>query len=49
MILTDKLEGLLSKIVEAGIRKALPDLYSFVVENIYDNPHVLILAYMCLI
>ena len=41
MALSDKLVDVSIKIIEAVIQQTLPHLYSFVIEKIYSNPHLL--------
>ena len=41
MALSDKLIDAVINIAEAVIKQTLPHLYSFVIEKIYSNPHLL--------
>lgn len=41
MALSDKLIDTFIKVIEAVIQQTLPHLYSFVIEKIYSNPHLL--------
>lgn len=41
MPISNRMTEFLVNVVEAAIKQALPDVYSYVVEKIYRNPHVL--------